>query len=189
MDPGTPAAIRFGFVSFNAQHRHGVRLIPETRNKPIVQQEAVRHQKKDHPPEIPRYVDDLGPHQGLSTGYHKERHSQLLCLGHDTSEGLGGQLLGSLSTDRLRIASLAPQVAPIGDAENGDGRDVQAFAGGGGSAARRPALPDNCLCKECSLTRSAQADADELGEEDADAQIELRGRGLLDSHRVVVLLR
>ena len=44
---------------------------------------------------------------------------------------------GRLAADGLRVASLAPQVAPVGDAEDGDGRDGDALRAP--SAARRRA--------------------------------------------------
>jgi len=78
-------------------------------------------------------------------------------------------------TENLSI--LKKEAAPIGDGANCDGRNNDAFRGFARAAAGRPALPEHRAGEEGRLGRPPYAYTDELGEEDANTEIELRDRG------------
>jgi hypothetical protein len=71
------------------------------------------------------------------------------------------------------LVTCLPKVAPIGDAEYGDGRNRNAFRHHPGAPARGRCLPEDCPREKQRLAGVSKAHSDELGEEDAQAQIQL----------------
>ncbi len=82
-----------------------------------------------------------------------------------------------------------PKVAPVGDAENGDRRNVHAFTGAASAAACRSSLPEERSDKEERLPGAPETHPDKFGKEHTETQVELRCRGRLSSHGVADLLR
>ena len=82
------------------------------------------------------------------------------------------ELVGSVAADGLRVAALAAEVAPVGDAEDGDGRDGETFGCPRRAHARRTHLPQDRPAEEQGLRWPGQAHPDELGKEDAQTSIE-----------------
>lgn len=80
------------------------------------------------------------------------------------------------------------RVAAVGDAEDGDRRDVQPLPGQAGAAPGRPGLPPHRAGEEQGLRGVPQAHEGELGEKDAKALVDLSGGGNFDAHTADDLL-
>ena len=127
-----------------------------------VEQEAVGHLENHDVREASGDVQDFQPGEGLHARNHEEGYIQLVRLCHNSARLVSGKPARRVASNSLCAASLASQVAPIGDAEDGDRGNVDSFPRHARTAAGRPALPEHGPGKEERLGGSPQAHAHEL---------------------------
>ena len=188
VDSPAPPLVGFRLVAFDAEDRNDVVQAGQPGDQVRGEEETVGDEEEDDVGEVPCDVDDFRAGQGLAAGDDEKGNTQLVRLRNDAPHPLHGKLVLRIAPNCLRVATLAPEVALVGDAEDGDRRDVQSFACHARPPARRGPLPENRPREEQRLARVPQADADELREEETDALVELRGRRRFSCHGTDYLL-